>query len=215
MKIISLSSIKPGYACGVAEYLNKYNFKYERDFFDYITVSMKSINEVINNQNIEFEETEIPQFIIPNPTNNIFVKFRNFNNMISYHDFIELSYETRKYWENFYKELQKKLINNIKSDDTIVFVRFCVDQNDIIENDIHLFCNNIMRINSNLDYYIIILSNVFLTIPYNLSNNPRFKYLNFRLYNSIYNTYTFNIYEDLLNNFDTKCFTDIINSINI
>jgi len=70
-----------------------------------------------------------------------------------------------------------------------------------------------MRINPNLNYYFIILSTSFLTISSNLANNPRFKYLNFRLYNSIYNTYTFNIYEDLLNNYDTKYFRDIIDKI--
>lgn len=213
MKIISLASLHPGYACGVASYLTKYKFKFERDFFDYLTVSMKNINEVLYNKNIEFESYEIPKFNIPNNSPNIFVKFKNFNNMISYHDFTEITPKSLLYWKNFYIKYQQKLINDIIKGDTIVFVRFCVNEADLFENDTYLFFNNINRLNPTLNYYFILFTNGIINIPDNLMKNPRFIHLNFRLYNSIYKNYSFNIYDDLINNFDTKCFSDIIKNI--
>ncbi len=213
MKIISLGSLYPGYACGIAEYLNKYKFKYDRDFFDYITVSMKSINEVLHNKTIEFNDEELSKFSIPNTTSNIFIKFKNFDNMISYHDFVDLSPNSYIYWTDFYKEKQEKLINDILCNDTIVFVRFCVNQKDLIENDIKIFFNNIERLNEKLNYYLILFSTDFLKISSDLLNNSHFYNLNFKLYNNIHKKYTNNIYDDLINSYDTKCFSDIIDTI--
>jgi len=213
MKIISLSSLQPGYACGVADYLNKYNYKNERGFFDYITVSIKNIIEVINKKPIEFENIEISKFQIPNNTNNIFIKFKNFDNMISYHDFVEIMPKTLKYWSDFYTECQNKLIDDIMTCNKIVFVRFCVNQDDIFENDIYALFNTLERLNPELNYFLILFTNCFIKIPDFLSNNPRFIHLNFRLYNSVYKIYTFNIYHDLVNHFDTTCFEKIIQII--
>ena len=215
MKIISLGASKAGYACGITDYLNKYNFKKERGFFDYLTSSIQNIIDVINNRDIEFESCEISKFIIPNPTNNIFVKFKNFDNMISYHDFVDLTSESLNYWAFFYKIIQQRLINIIKTEDKIVFVRFCVNQHDFVENDINEFFNTLHFINPNLKYHLIIVSIDFLKIPDSLANNPRFNYLNFRLYNCIYNKYTFNVYYDMVNYYDFKCFKNIIEKIEL
>lgn len=216
MKIISLAALHPGYACSVADYLNKHKFKneYERDFFDYITVSMKSINEVLNNKIIEFDDKELPNFPIPNNSSNIFIRFKHFDNMISYHDFTDMQPDSYKCWTHYYKEQQKKLINDIISNNTIVFVRFCVNQSDLIESDIYEFFKNITCLNPKLDYYLILFSTDILTISLNLSNNMHFFNLNFKLWNDS-KTYTNNIYHDLINYYDTKCFNDIINIIKI
>ena len=200
MKIISLASLYPGYACGVADYLNNNSFKnqYDRDFFDYITVSMKNINEVINNKTIEFDDYEISRFSIPNNTSNIFIKFKNFDEMISYHDFTHLSPNSYRYWTIFYKEKQLKLLNDIIKGDTIVFVRFCINQDDLVESDIIAFFNNITRLNPKLNYYFILFSNDFLTISSDLLNNKHFSHINFKLCNDVYKPYTYNIYHDLV-----------------
>ena len=213
MKIISLSSLYPGYACGVADYLNRYNYKNERGFFDYLTVSIKNIIEVICNKDIQFENYEVSRFYIPNDTNNIFIRFKDFDNMISYHDFIDISTISIEYWTKFYKDMQYKLIHDIMNYNKIVFVRFCINQDDIFENDICTLFNTLEILNPNLNYFLILFTNCFIKIPDILNNNPRFIYLNFRLYNSIYKTYTFNIYQDLVNHYDTTCFDKIIHII--
>jgi len=174
---------------------------------------MKSINEVLHNKTIEFNDEELSKFSIPNTTSNIFIKFKNFYNMISYHDFVDLSPNLYIYWTDFYKEKQEKLINDILCNDTIVFVRFCVNQKDLIENDIKIFFNNIERLNGKLNYYLILFSTDFLKISSDLLNNSHFYNLNFKLYNNIHKKYTNNIYNVLINSYDTKCFSDIIDTI--
>ena len=184
MKIISLSSLYPGYACGVADYLNRYNYKNVRGFFDYITVSIKNIIEVINNKSIQFENHEVSRFYIPNDTKNIFIRFKDFDNMISYHDFSDISTISLEYWASYYKDLQNKFINDIMTYNKIVFVRFCVNQDDIYENDICTLFNTLETLNPNLNYYLILFTNTFIKIPDFLNNNPHFIHLNFRLYNT-------------------------------
>ena len=52
MKLISLSCIEPGYACGTSTFINNHYYKNKknRDFFDLITCSMLSVNQVLLNQ---------------------------------------------------------------------------------------------------------------------------------------------------------------------
>ena len=53
MKIISLSSNEAGYACAVASSIKKYYKNTTKtNFFDYLVVSIKSINQVLETREV-------------------------------------------------------------------------------------------------------------------------------------------------------------------
>lgn len=205
MKIISLASQHAGYACATGNYISKYfyNDKKSREFFDLITVSMKSINEVLMSKNIEFEDKEVPYYRVPNSTDNIIVNFKNFNSMTSYHDLYNMSNESINYYINFYTKLQHDLIDNIKTENKIFFLRTVKDQNDLQEDDIHIFYNTIFNINPNLQFYFIILTDTNINISENLLNKNNFILFNFSDYLDSNKKYNDNIYVRILDDYES------------
>jgi len=60
MKIISLSNNEAGYACAIGTSIKKYhNSSTKTNFFDYLVVSMKSVNEILNMYNFQLLKDNI------------------------------------------------------------------------------------------------------------------------------------------------------------
>jgi hypothetical protein len=100
---ISLSSSIGGFACAVSESIINNIGKKETHFFDWTICSIKSINEIIMGKNILFEKSY-------DSTNNDFcvVKFKNFNKLISVHDFRFSDFENQTKINNKITEIIKK-----------------------------------------------------------------------------------------------------------
>jgi hypothetical protein len=128
MKIISLSSSIAGPACAVATAIKKhfYNNDCITNIFDYLEISLESINQFLL-----LEENEISHldFDIENSYTNsddkTTIKFKYFDKVISHHDL------PSHFTENDILELKNKyirrynrLINYIESQDKIFFLRY-------------------------------------------------------------------------------------------
>jgi hypothetical protein len=232
MKFISLASLHTGYACGIADYLNKYIYNYKKgpDFFDYITVSMKSINEILWYKKIEFENENLAKFMIPNPSDHVFVKFKNFDSMISYHDITEkcvndnpneicsnecniVNNDAIKKMVNKYEKMKYCFIYDIMNEDKIFFIRFAIESADVAEDQIYDFFKNVSLINPNLKYYFILFIDSEVTISNELLNHPNFKVFEFRKYLIPGKKYDHNIYFRLLNDYDFTNFSKFIDSL--
>lgn len=150
MKIISLSYEEAGYACSIASSIKK-KYNCITQFFDYLVVDMKTINEILLLKNINLI---INNFQISNIENHNYmsVKWNNFSKLISYHDlglnYNELGLENlkKKYTRRFFR-----LVNDIYSEDIIFFIRYGkTPLNDIIQ-----FNENIRKLNEKLIFYFI------------------------------------------------------------
>lgn len=150
MKIISLSYNNAGYACSIASSIrNKYSNI--TNFFDYLVVDMKTINDIINLRDLNlllnnhnFED----QMTYKNKT----VIWNNFSKMISYHDLIHNFNE--EIYNNFkvkYLRRYYRLMNDIYNEKIIFFIRFGKTE----YNEIKEFIYNIKKINSKLIIYFI------------------------------------------------------------
>jgi hypothetical protein len=150
MKIISLSYNSAGYACSIASSIKK---KYNNitNFFDYLVVDMKTINDIINlrdlnlllnNHNFEDQITYKNKTLIWN----------NFSKMISYHDLV-YDFDQEKYNNFKIKYLRRyyRLMNDLYNEKIIFFIRFGKTE----YNEIKEFINNIKNINSKLIIYFI------------------------------------------------------------
>ena len=215
MKIISLAGQHAGYACATSCYISKYfyNHKKSREFFDLITVSMKSVNEVLMSKEIQFEEEEVPWYRVPNSTQHIIVNFKDFHSMTSYHDLYNLSKESVNHFVEFYKRLQNELIGNIKTEDKIFFLRIVKSQSDLQEDNIHVFYDTVKSINPNLSFYFIIITDNHLDISDKLRNKENFILFNFSDYVDKTKTYDSNIFYRIINDYESDAFCKKINSL--
>jgi hypothetical protein len=172
MKIISLSSNIAGPACAVSVSIKKYfyNDNYKTNIFDYLEISLKSINqilEIINkNENIEtLLKTNNKKYL--NNDGKISVIFKNFDKIISHHDL------NNQFSENDYIKFIDKYIRrydrlkiDLYKEDKIFFLRFGKEEKEDIIN----FIKNINNINPLLKIY-------FIHLDYNnYENNDDYSY---------------------------------------
>ena len=181
MKIISLSSDKAGFACAVATSIKKYfNNNYQTQFFDYLVCSLNTINNILKINNCD---SIINNFEITPINDKSCVKFKNYDNLISYHD-LPNPYNMNDY-NNFiekYKRRYFRLLEIIKNEDILYFIRFGYENEKDIENFFHI----IKYTNINIKVYFINVyyDNINYNCNYNYkikNNNCFFKPINFYL----------------------------------
>ncbi len=204
---ISLSSSYAGNACAVRQSINKYTTSSnETQFFDWLVTSMKSVNQILENTPIIFENN----YIYPNSLNHTTINFKNFDLLISHHDICEFNDNSINEITKKYIRRYERLINNIKEQKKINFIRYCKDQENIEEEEIIRFYKNIKNINNNLIFNFILISDfVDLVIPSNLLKD-NFIYINL-------NNYVDNDISNKTNNYlkiikTYKCVFDLVNS---
>lgn len=172
---ISLSSYYAGNACAVKQSIINYSTAGETQFFDWLVCSMKSINELLEGKPILFEET----YIYPNQLNTTTIKFLNFDRLISHHDIDKFTNNSINEITEKYTRRYERLINTIKGEKEINFIRYCKDSTYIEEDEIIKFYENIKNINCDLVFKFILISDYDdLIIPDNLINNENFIYIN-------------------------------------
>ena len=178
MKIISLSSNKAGYACAVATSIKKYMQHVEcpTQFFDYLVCNLQDIYSILNTTNINsiLESLEITPY-----NEKSVVNFKKMQNLISYHD-LKNPYTLHDYinFTEKYKRRFERIINVIKNEDIIFFIRYGEENNEYFDKIIE----KTREFNVDIITYII---NVFYDkenkYPKNNSNN-NIIYINFYLF---------------------------------
>lgn len=160
MKIISLSSNIAGPACAVALSIKKYyKNDYKTNFFDFLEVSLLSIIQVLQTKDID-NILRGNNKIILNKDDKNSVFFNNFDKMISHHDLLKIY--TDLDYNNLidkYKRRYERLINSIKEEKIIYFIRYGFEDSNIIK----YFINSINKINPNLEIY-------FINVNYDINN---------------------------------------------
>lgn len=187
MKIISLSSNIAGPACAVSYCIkNYYNNNYFTNFFDYLEVSLLSIIQVLKSNNIEHDLKENIEIYV-NKDNKNSVSFNNFNRMISHHD-LPINYNEHDYYNfiNKYERRYYRLIEYIKKEDKIFFIRYGLENYDYIVN----FISEVNNINKNVEVFFI---NVDFNeskqeVNYNIKNYYYINFYNFFDYNITYHS---------------------------
>jgi len=152
MKILSLSSNIAGNACAVAYSIkNFYNNNYQTNFFDYLEISLLSINEVLNEETI-YDKLNSNQTMVKNKDNKESVYFNNFHKIISHHDLVN-NYNNKEYiyFIEKYKRRHIRFLDTIKSENKIFFIRYGFENYE----NITTFMNKIKNINPNLNFFFI------------------------------------------------------------
>ena len=215
MKIISLSSATSGTACAVSTSIKKYyyNNNYITNIFDFLEITLESINQILNIQNNNIEEyLKTNNDIYLNKDNNYSIIFKNFDKVISHHD-LPFKYNNDNYNNLIEKYVRRynRFINDLKYEDVIFFIRFGIDNN----NSIIYFINKIKELNPNLEYYYINVNYDEKNINSEF-NNKNYYYLNFYNYldtsieydkDLFYKTIQFNwkiIYDFIINKINEK-----------
>jgi len=172
---ISLSSSYVSYACAVRQSINDYTDNPGKtQFFDWLITSMKSVNEILENKPIKFESN----YIYPNPINTVSINFENFDLLTSHHDIHKFNENSINEITEKYNRRYERLINTIKEQNKINFIRYCKNQQNIEEEEILKFYKNIKNINPNLVFNFILVSDYNdLVIPNNLLKD-NFIYIN-------------------------------------
>jgi hypothetical protein len=178
MKIISLSSSVAGPACAVAKCIKKYyyNDDYQTNMFDYLEISLLSIIQILNLEKDDIHYLYLNNEIFLNKDNNNSVRFNNFDKIISHHD-LKNNYLEKDYIDFIekYKRRYYRLINDIKNEDKIFFIRYGLESECIINK----FIDRINILNPSLKVYFII-------VDYNEKdeniNNSNYIYINFYKY---------------------------------
>ena len=186
MKIISLSSSIAGPACAIATAIKKhfYNNNYQTNIFDYLEISLESINQFLL-----LEENEIYHLDFDiessycNSDNKTSIKFKYFDKVISHHDlpshFNEVDILELK---NKYIRRYNRLINYIESQDKIFFLRYGNESCDLINN----FYKYVRDLNPYLTVYFIHLDysddNHISQIIYDNIHFENYFYFNFANY---------------------------------
>ena len=176
---ISLSSSYAGNACAVRQSIINYtSTSNETQFFDWLVTSMKSVNQILENTPIIFESN----YIYPNSLNNTSINFKNFDLLTSHHDIHEFNDNSINEITEKYIRRYERLINTIKEQKKINFIRYCKNSTNIEEEEILIFYKNIKNINPNLLFNFILISdyNDFV-IPNNLLKD-NFIYINLNNY---------------------------------
>jgi hypothetical protein len=176
---LSLSSSYGGNACAVRNSIINYTTtSNETQFFDWLVTSMKSVNEILENKPIIFESN----YIYPNSLNNTSINFKNFDLLISHHDIHEFNDNSINEITEKYIRRYERLINTIKEEKKINFIRYCKNQQNLEEEEIYTFYKNIKNINPNLVFNFILISDYNdLVIPSNLLKD-NFIYINLNNY---------------------------------
>jgi len=200
MKIISLSFDEAGYACAIASSIKKYfyNNNCKTNFFDYLVVSMKSINEILElkNLNLLINNLDLSESHI----DTTIVKWSNFHKLISYHDIKNNSDKSDLiHFKNKYLRRYIRLIHYLYEENIIFFIRY----GKTPENDIQQFFKIIKNINNNLIFY-------FINVDYDtqFKENIQYKnienyiYINFYLINNNNTKHTDKYFEILEYNWD-------------
>ena len=176
---ISLSSSYAGNACAVHESINNYTSPSNKTlFFDWLVTSMKSVNQVLENTPIIFETESMR----PNTLNTTSINFKNFDLLISHHDIHDFNDNSISEITNKYIRRYERLINTIKEQKNINFIRYCKNQQNLEEKEIYTFYKNINNINPNLIFnFVLISDDNDLIIPNNLLQD-NFIYINLNNY---------------------------------
>ena len=176
---ISLSSSYAGNACAVHESITNYTSTSNKTlFFDWLVTSMKSVNQILENTPIIFETESMR----PNTLNTTSINFKNFDLLISHHDIHDFNDNSINEVTNKYIRRYERLINTIKEQKNINFIRYCKNQKNIEAEEILIFYKNITNINPNLVFNFILISDYNdLQIPNNLLKD-NFIYINLNNY---------------------------------
>jgi hypothetical protein len=171
---LSLSSSYAGNACAVRQSIINYTTtSNETQFFDWLVTSMKSVNQLLENTPIIFESN----YIYPNTTS---INFKNFDLLVSHHDIHKFNDNSINEITEKYIHRYERLINTIKEQKKINFIRYCKNQENLEEEEIYSFYKNIKNINPELVFNFILISDYNdLVIPSNLDN---FIYINLNNY---------------------------------
>ena len=202
---ISLSSSHAGNACAIRQSIINYtNNATETHFFDWLVTSMKSINQILENNPIEFESN----YIYPNSLNTTSINFKNFDLLISHHDIHEFTDNSINEITEKYIKRHKRLINIIKEQTKINFIRYCKNQYDIEENEILKFQENIKKINPDLIFSFVLISDCNDLIISNNLLSKNFIYINLNNYinDDILNEN--NVYFKIIKSY--KCVFDLV-----
>jgi len=177
---LSLSASYAGNACAVRQSIINYTQQSgETQFFDWLVTSMKSVNQILENTPIIFENNYRSQ---PNSMK-ISINFKNFDLLISHHDICEFNANSINEITEKYNKRYERLINTIKLNNKINFIRYCKNQENIEKEEILIFYKNINNINPNLVFnYILISDSNELIIPDNLLLKDNFIYINLNNY---------------------------------
>jgi hypothetical protein len=170
----ALSSSYAGNACAVRQSIINYTTtSNETQFFDWLVTSMKSVNQLLENTPIIFESN----YIYPNTTS---INFKNFDLLVSHHDIHKFNDNSINEITEKYIRRYERLINTIKEQKKINFIRYCKNQQNLEEEEIYTFYKNIKNINPKLVFNFILISDYNdLVIPSNLDN---FIYINLNNY---------------------------------
>jgi hypothetical protein len=149
---LSLSSSYAGNACAVRQSIINYTTtSNETQFFDWLVTSMKSVNQLLENTPIIFESN----YIYPNTTS---INFKNFDLLVSHHDIHKFNDNSINEITEKYIHRYERLINTIKEQKKINFIRYCKNSTNIEEEEILIFYKNIKNINPNLLFNFILIS---------------------------------------------------------
>lgn len=150
MKIISLSSDKAGFACAIATSIKKYyNNNYQTNLFDYLVCDLHDINNILILNNIDLLTSNLDISQIDDKS---IVKFKNFKNLISYHD-LKNPYTITDY-TNFIEKIKRRFrrfIELIKTEESIYFIRYGKEDETILNK----FIINIKKINPTSKVYLL------------------------------------------------------------
>jgi hypothetical protein len=178
-----------GSHCSILNALKQIDFNQVTHLFDFIeTLHINDITYIINKCIINNENPIIEVFNRSPSQNGIFIENKN---IFTWH------YNIQQYNEIFNRR-KNRFIDNINSNDKILFIRllrsknFSKNQDDkllpplrpfdneiITENDMNLFIKSLIKINKNINYEILILGNNKETINDNLNNIEHVKYITY------------------------------------
>jgi len=162
MKVISLSHNQPGISYSLSAAIKQFIYNHDKqpDFFDFLLVSMKSVNEVLMKKEISFIENK--------DENEKLVKFKNFHHMISTDDLEDIKKNTCDWCDiineltDKYNSRRQRLFDDItsasESSETIYFLRYCTNLQNIEHTEIVRFFNIIKNISPNLKFYFILIT---------------------------------------------------------
>ena len=152
---VSLSSSFAGNACAVRQSIINYTTNSnETQFFDWLVTSMKSVNQILENTPIIFESN----YVYPNSSNTTSINFKNFDLLTSHHDIHEFNANSINEITEKYVRRYERLINIIKEESKINFIRYCKNPQNIEKEEILKFYKNISSINPNLVFNFILIS---------------------------------------------------------
>ena len=152
MKYISI-----GENCCIKHNINKYRDKSETLFFDWLITSMDSVIEILNCDNINnilYSDNIVKDLNHVCHCSKVFIKSLNY--CVSIHD-LGKNYTDRDIlgFIDMYSRRFKRIIETIKSDEKICFIRMGYVSND----EIYKFIETIKKINSNCNFTLVVIDN--------------------------------------------------------